>query len=151
MPLQDAPRPAGGDSPARQPGPLSDRIEDGGDASDVAAAAVILWREIDAVLRPIIGQRGVVALFNRSVQLAGVGHPWVVHVHQDANTELQFPVIADVLARQAAAAAISGGDAQLLAFHQLLGSLIGASLTERLLHPAFGSANRSSPTQDSSS
>jgi hypothetical protein len=130
---------------------LRDRIEDGGDASDVAAAAVTLWREIDGALRPIIGQRGVVALFNRSVQLAGVGHPWLVLVRQDANTELQFPAIADVFARQDAAAAIAGGDAQLLAFHQLLGSLIGASLTERLLQPAFSPANRSSPTQDSSS
>jgi hypothetical protein len=128
---------------------LRDRIDDGRDASDVAAAAVILWQEIDGALRPIIGQRGVVALFNRSAQLAGVGHPWVVLVRQDANTKLQFPAIADVFARQDAATAIAGGDAQLLALHQLLGSLIGASLTERLLQPAFRPANLTSPTQDS--
>jgi hypothetical protein len=111
----------------------------------------MLWREIDGALRPIIGLLGVKALFNRSVQLASVSHPWMVSVRQDANTELQFPVIADVFARQAEAAAIAGGDAQLLAFHQLLGSLIGASLTERLLQPAFSPANRPSPTQESSS
>jgi hypothetical protein len=130
---------------------LRERIEDGGGAGDVAAAAVTLWREIDRALRPIIGQRGVVALFNRSVQLAGVGHPWVVLVLQDANTELQFPAMADVFARQDAVAAIAGGDAQLLVFHQLLGSLIGASLTERLLQPAFSPAHLSPPTQDSPS
>jgi hypothetical protein len=49
------------------------------------------------------------------------------------------------------AAAITGGDALLSAFHQLLRSLIGASLTERLLWPAFSPTTGASPTQDSSS
>jgi hypothetical protein len=127
---------------------LRDRVEDGGDASEVAAAAAIIWREIDGALRPLIGQRGVVALFNRSVQLASVSYPWVVSVRQDANLELQFPAIADVFARQDPAAAIAGGDAQLLAFQQLLRSLIGASLAERLLRPTFSPANASTPAQD---
>jgi hypothetical protein len=130
---------------------LANRIEDGANASDVAALVVVLWREVDAALRPIIGQRGVVALFNRSVQLAAAEQIWLLSVRQEPNTELQFSAIADVFAGQDAAVAVSGGDALLLAFHQLLGSLIGASLAERLLRPAFNPAHSSTPTQDSSS
>jgi hypothetical protein len=126
-------------------------MEHGADASDVAAAVVIVWREVDAALRPIIGQRGVVALFNRSVQVAAVGQTWLLSVRQEPDIELQLSAIAGIFAKQDAAAAISGGDALLLAFHQLLGSLIGASLAERLLRPAFSPANHSTPTQDSSS
>jgi hypothetical protein len=126
-------------------------VADGSSAVDVAAALVTLWHEIDAALRPIIGQRGVVALFIRSAQLTAAVHPWLASVRQDPGTELEYSAIADIVARQEAAAAISGGDALLQAFHQLLGSLIGASLTERLLRPAFSPANGSSPIQDASS
>jgi hypothetical protein len=125
-------------------------MADGSTAVDVAAALVSLWREIDAVMRPIIGQRGLVALFMRSTQLTAAVHPWWLSVHQDPGAELQYSDIADIVARQEASAAISGGDALLLAFHQLLGSLIGASLTERLLRPAFSPAKGSSPMQDAS-
>jgi hypothetical protein len=127
---------------------LAGRIENGANASDVAAVVVVLWREVDTALRPVIGQRGVVALFNRSVQLAAVGQTWLLSVRQELNSELQFPAIAEIFAGQDAAVAISGGDALLLAFHQLLSSLIGASLAERLLRPAFSPVNKSTPTQD---
>ena len=151
MPVPDRPQPMGGHPPARRPAPLGDRIEDKANAVDVAAAVVAVWREVDAAMRPIIGQRGVVALFNRSVQLTAVAHQWLLPVRQDPNAELQLSVIADLFSRQEAAAAVSGGDSLLLAFHQLLCSLIGASLTERLLQPVFSPATGALPTQDSPS
>lgn len=151
MPTPDGPRAVSADNPARPTAPLADRVEAGAPSSAVAAAAVELWRDVDAALRPIIGQRGVVALFNRSVQLAADGQGWLLAVRQASETDLPLPAIATVFGAQDAEVAIATGDAQLRALHQLLGSLIGASLTERLLQPAFSPAHRSSPTQDSSS
>jgi hypothetical protein len=147
MEAPDRPKPMGDPPTARQPDPPDPRIAGDKDAADVA----MLWRRVDAELRPIIGQRGVVALFNRSVQLTCVAHPWLDSAHQDPQVELQFEAIALLFSRQPAAAAASGGSALLQAFHQLLGSLIGASLTERLLRPAFSPATGALPTQDSSS
>jgi hypothetical protein len=38
-----------------------------GDAVRIADKAVAMWRNVDAALSPIIGQRGVAALFKRSL------------------------------------------------------------------------------------
>jgi hypothetical protein len=151
MPVPDRPQPMGGHPTPDLPGPLRKRFANDVGAAAVAAAAVELWREVDCSLRPIIGQRGVVALFNRSGQLTALEHPWLEGVRQDPDAELQLSVIANVFSQQEARAAISGGDALLLAFHQLLGALIGMSLSERLLPPAFSPATGASPTQDSPS
>jgi hypothetical protein len=150
MPTPDRAQPMGDHPTAMKPAPLENRIEGNANAVDVAAAVVTLWQEINAAMRPIIGQHGVIALFNRSVQLTAVAHPWLLGVRQESDSELQFSVIADRFSQQDAATAKSGGDALLLAFHQLLSALIGASLTERLLRSAFSPDTGVSPTQDAS-
>ena len=70
MPLKSQPS-------RRWPAPLADRVTDGADAEQVADAIVAIWLEIDQALNPIIGHRGVAALYNRSLNLTAAAHPWL--------------------------------------------------------------------------
>ncbi|TXH34301.1 MAG: hypothetical protein E6Q92_13075 [Burkholderiaceae bacterium] len=62
--------------------PLIPQAEDRILALRVADAAVTAWRELDAALSPIIGQRGVAALYQRSLYLTRIDYPWLAGVHQ---------------------------------------------------------------------
>jgi hypothetical protein len=103
------------------------------------------------VLRPIIGQGGVLALLQRSAHVAAVHHPWLrADLGADGLAGVDAADIAAVLARQDAAQALACGSRLLDTFHDLLTSLIGASLTERLLRPVWGPPPISAPAQDMS-
>jgi hypothetical protein len=103
------------------------------DASQVADAAVQTWRAVDAALSPIIGPRGVAALYKRSLYLAGTQHPWLAAVHQDTWQPGDFEPLHAALARQPGPAAAAAQEALLQTYRDILGQLIGAPLTERLL------------------
>jgi hypothetical protein len=102
-------------------------------AEQVADAIATIWLEIDHALNPIVGHRGVAALYNRSLKLAAPAHPWLTTVHHDVLAAVDLPVLKATLSQQTAAEGAAGGLALLHAFHALLASLVGASLTERLL------------------
>jgi hypothetical protein len=54
------------------------------------------------------------------------------------------------LVQQAAAEAAAGGSALFDSFHELLASLIGAALTDRLLRSVWTRTSGDSPAQDTS-
>ena len=89
------------------------------------------WRAIDLALSPIVGERGVQMLFQRSVHLTVGRFPWLAPL-REAGVR-----VADVGRLEAALAPPSGAEAAkealLRALYDLLASLIGAPLTERLL------------------
>ena len=58
--------------------PLAYRIDENNTSAEIATACAALWQELQAVLSPIIGARGVAALGQRSLQLASATHPWLV-------------------------------------------------------------------------
>jgi hypothetical protein len=129
---------------------LARRAADGADSAQLADAVVSIWQEIDAALRPIIGQRGVASLYRRSLHLAATTHPWLADV-RDAN-----PAGPDLVSLQATfakqdsgAASVAGGDF-LQTFHELLASLVGASLTEQLLRSIWANSSSGEPAQDQS-
>jgi hypothetical protein len=86
-----------------------------------------LLQEIDQVLVPIVGTRGVSALFRRSIHLASRSHGWLLAGRDDPSDLLAL------LAGHDAADAAEGAQAYLHEFHGLLVDLIGQSLTARLL------------------
>lgn len=131
--------------------PLAHRAGAGAGAMQVAQAVGAVWQEIDLVLRPIIGPGGVLALLQRSVHLTAVQHPWLrAGLDGDGLAGADAAALTAVLARQDAAQALACGNALLTTFHGLLTSLIGASLTERLLRPVWGTPPMSAPAQDMS-
>ena len=104
-------------------------------AAQIADAMVATWHEIDAALTPIIGSKAVVALYKRSLHLTAKTHPWLAGTHEGAQA-LDLAALKPVVAQQSSAEAALGSRALLQTFNQLLGSLIGPSLTERLLRSA---------------
>lgn len=144
MPLEIAPA-------GPWPPPLAGRVDAGADARQLAHAVAGLWRDIDAALHPVIGHRGVAALFNRSVRLASRGHPWLAATAQQGGLGAIDPAaLVAVLSQQPSAAAAAGGLALLHEFHALLTSLVGPSLTDRLLAAIWGQTAGGEPTQDQS-
>ena len=46
--------------------PLANRVGSDADSTQIAAAVLAIWEEIDDALTPIVGPLGVVALYRRS-------------------------------------------------------------------------------------
>ena len=118
---------------------LARRLETGADAAHIAEAIAAACRDIDSALTPIIGSRGVAALFKRSLHLTGRGHSWVAAVRQPAGAELDIATLKSILSAQSSADAAVGGALFLETFNKLLADLIGPSLTERLLRSVWAS------------
>lgn len=130
------------------PAPLADRVSDGADAEQVADAIVAIWLEIDQVLHPIIGHRGMAALYNRSLHLTAVAYPWLAIDQPAVPAAVDPSGLRSALVQQAAAEAAAGGNALFLTFHELLSSLVGASLTDRLLRSVWTHSSPDSPVRD---
>lgn len=139
-----------GDATSQATTPLAYRVGRGADAGTTADALVAVWQDIDVALRPVIGQRGVVALFNRSVHLTAAAHPWLAPGRQDGAAPLDPAALKALFAQQSVAQAQACGDQLLQTFHHLLVSLIGPSLTERLLRRAWGPPSDGLPLQGDS-
>lgn len=118
------------------PAPLSTWLNDA-DTSQVAGAAVAVWLQIDQALRPILGHRGVAALFNRSVKHTAARFPWLDQYPQDVLAVVDPSVLEAALLLQTAAEATAGVDSLFQSLRALLTSLVGSSLTDRLLRSVW--------------
>ena len=121
---------------------------DGADIAKVTAAITSAWQEIEAALAPVIGHRGVAALFERSLYLTHTRHSWLAAVPENAEARMDLSALAAVLSKQEGGTAASGGGAHLEALYELLGSLIGPSLAERLLRATWSNPLTGSAAQD---
>lgn len=115
-------------------GPMALR---GADAGRVAAASVAAWRAIDAALAPIVGRRGIAALYKRSLHLVLTDYPWLAAAYEGALEPGDFDSLRAALSQQTAANAATAQDAMLQTFQDLLDNLIGRSLTQRLLQSVW--------------
>ncbi len=116
---------------------LAPLARSGADAEQIASAARSIWLDVDAALSPIIGQRGVVALYRRSLDLTRADHSCLVTVYDAASQRDDFNGLQAALAEQESPAAAAANDALLQTFCGLLVTLIGTSLTERLLRSTW--------------
>ena len=91
------------------------------------------WRAIDLALSPIVGERGVQMLFQRSVHLTVGRFPWLAPLREAGVRVADVGRLEAALAPPSGAEAEAAKEALLRAFYDLLASLIGAPLTERLL------------------
>lgn len=107
------------------------------DTVRIAEIAVSIWDDVGVALAPIIGQSGVSALFKRSIYLTRTSHPCLQPINENALPSGDLAVLRTVLAQQDRIQAIAVNAALLQNFHEVLITLIGASLTERLLRPAW--------------
>lgn len=116
-----------------------------------AAEAVAAWERIHAALHPIIGHGGVDALLKRCIYLVRTEHPWLTAAQDSVGPAGDYTALGAAFARRHSAEAALAQDALLAALCGLLGSLIGSSLTERLIGFATPTPSDSSaPLEDSS-
>jgi hypothetical protein len=110
------------------------------DANTIAAATVDLWLQISARLVPVLGARGVEVLFGRTLYLAGSSFSWLGGAGDRGRGTPSIDVIRARLGRQEAAVAAPAACEFLFLFTVLLATLIGNSLTDRLLGPVWALA-----------
>lgn len=118
---------------------------DSADAVGISEIAVSIWDCVGVVLSPIIGHAGVAALFKRSIYLTRNTHPWLSVVNDGAEPSAALQV---VLAQQDRIEAIAANAALLQNFQELLISLIGASLSERLLRSVWETPSSGDAVQE---
>lgn len=102
-------------------------------AAELAAESVARWRQIDVALTPIIGRRGIVAIYKQALNLTHADFPWLGTVSEDDNSFDNFVPLLAALEQQTSAVIVAANLALHRAFNNLLVSLIGESLSERLL------------------
>ncbi len=117
-------------SMARRAGPHAD-----GHATALAALAI--WRRMAAQLEPVIGARGVDALFRRALHLTGRQHPWLATAGVRGSSATSLDHVQLQLAAQQAAQATEAAQALLTGFTELLATMVGDALVNRLLAPAW--------------
>ena len=129
---------------------LAQRAAAGADAAQIADAVVTTWTRIDTALAPIIGQGSVAVLLIRSLHLIEPAHPWLADMNQGVQTTADLEAFRAILALQDSETAAATGRALLQTFYELLASLVGLSLTERLLHSVCEDSLSGPTAQDTS-
>ena len=132
-------------------GPLAGPTPDGENAEQIADQVAAVWLEIVQALQPIIGHHGVAALYDRSLTVTAASRPWLLTGHQGSSSTVDSTALKAALAQQTPAEAAAGGRAHFQAFHELLTSLVGPSLTDRLLLAVWAHSSAASSAQDPSS
>ena len=109
----------------------------GAGAKATAQATLALWRRMAAQLEPVIGARGVDALFGRASHLAGKRYGWLAVDGARGGSATALDRLHQRLAAQNDVAAREAAQFLLSAFADLLATLVGDSLTARLLAPVW--------------
>ncbi len=112
---------------------LAHRTRNETGAGSVSTCVVSLCEEIGVALTPIVGPRGVAALYKRSLFLTSREHPVLSGLHENIQSTMELSRLAATLTALSEIEANNVGAALLQSFYELLDSLVGLSLTERLL------------------
>ncbi len=127
---------------------LEGTVSSGASSQEVAEAVITAFGGIEYELMPIVGQRGVAALYKRAVHLARPSHPWLPPAAEGIAATMDLAALRTALAQQRAADAAAAGARLLQTFYGLLSSLIGPSLTERLLRAVWATFLGEPPARD---
>ncbi|NNG21783.1 hypothetical protein [Telluria aromaticivorans] len=106
------------------------------------------WRRISLQLCPLIGESGFCALFGRAVHMVGPDHAWLAPQQPCRSPDQLFVLLAERLATVELGRATAANDTLLQTFTQLLATLIGEALTQRLLASATASADQPTNVQE---
>ena len=129
---------------------LSKCASAGWDTVSLTTKVVSIWRDIDTSLAPVIGHRGVAALFGRSFHLVRADYPWLTAPHESTTDRIDFASLQSALSQLTSANVVTISGALLDKFAQLLTNLIGVSLTERLLRPVVDVHSAGAAAQETS-
>lgn len=111
----------------------------------MADVAVKLWQPLAYQLISIVGKDGFNALYARSLHLVSRQYPWLASGTPADSDNQDFKALKSSLENQSEADAFQANLAFMILFTDALSSLIGESLTARILTSAWGGA----PDKDS--
>jgi len=129
---------------------LAQSVGPNADTARIAQAIVSTLQDMTAALTPIIGQQGVVALYRRSLHLCASNHPRLAGTYDSVQTALDLIALNSVLVEQSEVDALFFGEVLLTTFYELLTTLIGPSLTARLLRGVWEPSLSDTPSQENS-
>ena len=107
------------------------------DAHAMADAAVESWDALLQQLAPLIGDKGVRALYSRSVHLGAATYPWLAGLPKSAPPAPVLAELRSALDARPAAEVQATCAALITTFTNVLATLIGETLTDRLLASAW--------------
>jgi len=107
------------------------------DAHAVAEATIGTWRQVDSLLAPVIGTQGVDVIFRRALYLTSKGFPWLASGEEYVESAVLLAGLKARLEERCADDVAQAGYSLLVCFTELLTTLIGEALTERLLAPVW--------------
>ncbi|WHS57732.1 hypothetical protein [Pseudomonas sp. G2-4] len=129
---------------------LARRVGDIADLAKTVHAIISTLQDMDAALRPIIGQQGVAALYRRSLNLCVSTHPRLAGTCDRVQAGMDLVVLKSVLIEQSEVDALFFGEVLLATFYELLITLIGPSLTARLFRGVWEPSLSDTPSQENS-
>lgn len=129
---------------------LAHRVGPDAEIARIAQAIVSTLQDMDAALTPIIGQQGVAALYRRSLHLCASQHPRLASTCDSVQASQDPTTLNSVLVEQSEADAWFFGEALLMTYYELLTTLIGPSLTARLLRGVWEPSLSDTPSQENS-
>lgn len=130
---------------------LEGAVSAGASSEQVAALVASTFQSVAQALAPIVGQRGMSALYRRSLHLSRSAHPWLPAGSQDSESDMDVAALTLALAARSSAEAAAAGIQLLEGFRALLTTLIGESLTERLLRPVWATLLSGASARDTNS
>ena len=129
---------------------LAHRAGPTADIAGIAEAIMSILQDMDAALIPIIGQQGCVALLRRSLHLSASTQARLADLHDRMQAATDRAGLKAVLLEQTEADALFLGEVLLTTFYTLLTTLIGPSLTARLLRDVWEPSLSDTPSQENS-
>lgn len=117
-----------------------------GESSDGNAVADVtqkVWHGVTTALEPVVGTRGADALFERTLKMTSVSYPRLALTLPEADCAISSTSFRALFKGEDATSALETSFAMLVTFTELLASLVGMSLTHRLLEPVWVRANTS--------
>ena len=116
---------------------LAHHARGAGNPGTIAHATLTTWRPVAARLAPIIGTGGVDVLFKRSLHLTSVAYPWFAVAAEGWDDAALLASLEACLVDREDKNAVEAAQALLVTFYELLESMLGESLTRRLLGPVW--------------
>lgn len=129
---------------------LAHRVGPNADIAKTAHAITSTLQVMDAALTPIIGQQGVAALYRRSLHLCATAHPSLAGTFDKVPAGMDLAALNYLLVEQSETDALFFGEVLLTTFYELLTTLIGPSLTARLLRDVWEPSLSDTPSQENS-
>lgn len=117
-------------------------------AAHLAEKLVVSLQQIVEALSPVIGKGGVDALLRRTFYLTGRSHPHLALVAAGNATAIDLAALRSGLGQQTTTYVVEFGIALLQTLDAVMTSLVGASLTQRLLGAVWSNLSTEPPAQD---